>query len=150
VYSVDDKDSIVPITEIPKPDAGAPTPAISASEFCVAVAYYAAGSQDAVALVTFDSYAHMFGPPNDEALDGHPLYSRGLDFYMAFEVQQSSWIRSLERMNRVHVRHDPAPFVGYRHFIITFHDSTFECVANGFRVSMHAADPAEVLRSARR
>ena len=51
-------------------------------------------------------YAHMFGPPNDEALRGHPLAGRGLRPYAAFEIRQSSWLRRLERMNSVHPRHD--------------------------------------------
>ncbi len=148
MYSVDEKDAAVLLNDIPRPDAGAPRPAISAIERFVAVAYYAVGPGDAVALVIFDSYAHMLGPPNDESLEGHPLYSRGLDYHNAFEVRESSWIRSLERMNRVHLWHDSARFARYRHFIITFQDSTFECIAGTYRVSIHTGDPAEVVRHA--
>lgn len=73
-----------------------------------------------------------FGYPNDEALDGHPLSARGLSSYAVFEVRNSSWIAQLERQNRVCF---PTfqPRYG-RHFIITFHDSTFECIAEDFMV----------------
>jgi hypothetical protein len=37
--------------------------------------------------------------PNDESLHGHPLFERGLNFYGAFQVESSSWIRALERIN---------------------------------------------------
>ena len=62
MYSVDQKDAVVPLSDVPRPDAGAPRPGILATEHFVAVAYYAVGPGDAVALLTFDSYAHMLGP----------------------------------------------------------------------------------------
>lgn len=40
--------------------------------------------------------------PNDESLHGHPLFERGLAFYGAFRVENSSWIRALVRINSVH------------------------------------------------
>ena len=54
MYSVDEKDTIVSLSDIPRPDAGAPRPVILATEHFVAVAYYAVGPGDAVVLVTFD------------------------------------------------------------------------------------------------
>lgn len=150
MYSVDEKDAVVPVADIPRPDAGAPKPVLWASERLVAVAYYAVGPGDAVALVTFDAYAHALGPPNDEALEGHPLFSRGLGNNKAFEVKGSSWIRNLERMNRVHIWHDAARFSQYRHFMITFQDATFECVAESYRVATHTGDPTKVIRRAKK
>ncbi len=70
----------------------------------------------------------LFGYPNDEALKGHPLYQAGLRSYGIFEVLNPSWARRLEQQNRV-----AFPKTGTwssRHFIITFHDSTFECLAD--------------------
>jgi hypothetical protein len=100
-----------------------------------------------VALVSFDHpYAHMFGPPNDEAFEGHPLAVRGLQPYSVFEVRDSSWIRRLERMNSVHEHHLPERFAKYRHFIFAFHDTTFECVSEGFSFSVHTGSVAQVLR----
>jgi hypothetical protein len=91
-----------------------------------------------IAIVEFSRpRAHIFGAPNDEALEGHPLASRGLESYRIFDVKDSSWIRSLIRMNSVHPRHDPARFATLRHFIFTFHDSTFECVAQSLEVTLH-------------
>jgi hypothetical protein len=77
-------------------------------------------------------YASMFGPPNDEAFSGHPLAERGLHPYGAFEIVDSSWVRQLERMNAVHPYHRPEHFSTYRHIVLAFHDSTFECVAKAY------------------
>jgi hypothetical protein len=72
-----------------------------------------------------------FGAPNDEALGGHPLYSRGLKHYSVHEVLRSSLIEMLERRNSVHPRHDRELYLrDKRHYIFTFQDSTLECVVN--------------------
>ena len=34
-----------------------------------------------------------------------------------------------------------------RHFILTFHDITFEGIAHGFTTSMHRKNPTEAIRS---
>lgn len=89
-----------------------------------------------VALIEFKRYrSYKFGSPNDKALSGHPLYSRGLRAYGAFEVNGSSWIRELERMNSVHPRHSSERFKVLHHYVFTFHDSTFECVAEGYEIA---------------
>jgi hypothetical protein len=72
-----------------------------------------------------------FGYPNDEALSGHRLYKKGLGFYGFFEVVESQWIAELRKSNEV-VFPDSKGFEGKRHFVITFHDSTFECIALDF------------------
>ena len=90
------------------------------------------------ALVTFKgAYAHMFGPPNDEAFSGHPLAERGLHPYAVFEIEQSSWLHGLERMNAVHPYHRPEHFAKYKHYVFAFHDTTFECIAESFAISVH-------------
>lgn len=104
-----------------------------------------------VALVEFThAMAHMFGPPNDEAFSGHPLASRGVGPYSVHEVHHSSWIRRLERMNAVHPYHRPERFAHYRHFIFAFHDTTFECIAETFSITVHTGSVAEVLGRASR
>jgi len=91
-----------------------------------------------LALVEFTGYStYMFGAPNDEAFHGHPLAARGLHPYGAFQIENSSWIRQLEKMNSIHPYHKPERFERLRHYVFSFHDSTFECVANGFTISAH-------------
>jgi hypothetical protein len=153
MYPVDEKDTVVELTDAPRPDVVAPLPLVLADDYRLLLAYLLSEPDSnwdgtyvnvvspdsegmAVAAIQFRRpYAHMFGPPNDEAFSGHPLANRGLDPYAVFEVHQSSWIRQLERMNSVHRQHKRDWFLeNKRHFVFAFHDSTFECVAEGFKV----------------
>jgi hypothetical protein len=72
-----------------------------------------------------------FGYPNDEALPGHPLYKRGLSECGVFEVRNSAWVRLMTEQNRVAFPRTAES--SECHFIVTFHDSTFECIARGVR-----------------
>jgi hypothetical protein len=151
MYEVDRRDTVIELHNAPRPDAGAPLPLILSDEDYLQLAYLVSEHDPAwdgsyttsaspesegktVACIRFHwPSAHIFGPPNDEAFSGHPLASRGLHPYAVFEVRDSSWIRKLERMNSVHIHHNRERFLaGLRHFVFAFHDSTFECVADGF------------------
>jgi hypothetical protein len=71
------------------------------------------------------------GGPNDEAMEGHPLYGRGLDGYRAHEVVNSEWIEEAIRVNSVHPRHSDAAFRRLRHYALLFHDEMLEALAQG-------------------
>jgi len=163
MYEVDDRDEVHELDDVPQSSTGAPVPLVISDESRVVLAYYLddtesdwdartvrivgpAGSAEPLAIVRFAlCYAHMFGPPNEEAYMGHPLASRGVRPHGAYEVRHSSWIRRLERMNSVHKQHRPEVFWKRRHFIFSFHDTTFECVADGFDVRLgHASIGAAV------
>jgi hypothetical protein len=155
MYEVDSLDVVVELHDAPRPDMGAPLPMVLCDEQHLLLAYIVSEPDPAwdgsyatvvspesegmaVACIRFKwPAAHMFGPPNDEALSGHPLADRGLHPYAVFEVHDSSWIRKLERMNSVHPCHNRERFLeGLRHFVFAFHDSTFECIADGFEVEV--------------
>jgi hypothetical protein len=135
MYAVDDQDRVIELRDMPGHNAGAPEPVILATGLTLLVAYRAEGDTDDLVVLQFERvHAHYFGSPNDEGFIGHPLAVRGLRPYGSFEVVGSSWIRLLERRNRVRHRHDPDLFSRARHFILTFYDNTFECVAENFSV----------------
>ncbi len=159
MYTVDGDDRVAELREVPQCETGAPLPVVLSDEGHILLAYLVSetgapgvegvpwgeleevspdsGGRD-VAFVKFTSpTAHMFGPPNVEGLPGHPLYERGLTFYSACEVTNSSWIRILERMDAVHPNYSPGTYNSKWHCIFAFHDSTFECVAEGFEISLH-------------
>jgi hypothetical protein len=155
MYSIDDRDTVIEITDIPPWDTGAPLPTLMCTDHRLVLTYFIQeagpwhpvsqpGIRDAspqiderVALVEFVDYLSvMFGFPNDEAFLGHPLAKRGLRHYGAFRVADSSWIRSLAQLNTVHPNHYPGLFEGYAHFILAFHDSTFECIAEDYVVTI--------------
>ena len=136
------------ITDLPQHCPGAPLPMIVSDDHVLQVFYYLPsriGNAMAPESVTFSqasapvavvmfhgTWASYFGSPNDEALNGYPLYEKGLGPYATFEVLQSRWIASMARQNAVHPRHTDALFAGLRHFIMTFHDSTLEIVARSY------------------
>ena len=152
MYIIDHRDHVLPLEDIPQSSVGAPLPWIVADEFTVVVAYYLQDTPPGwdgttirivgpdtpgipIGVVRFShAYAHLAGPPNDEAFSGHPLASRGLRPYGAFLVASSSWIRALEQMNAVHPEHRASHFDSYQHFVLTFHDSSVECVAKQYDV----------------
>jgi hypothetical protein len=144
-------ESLQPI-DLPQSSVGAPLPHVFADEHQLLVGYIVQvtdanwdGSTTRVvgpdsddefcALVIVEDYlAFKFGPPNDEAIEGHRLYHLGFTPYSSFEVLNSKWIAGLEIANRVHERHRPEHFSRYRHIILTFHDSTLEFIATRFAV----------------
>ncbi|MBU6372672.1 MAG: hypothetical protein KJS97_08085 [Alphaproteobacteria bacterium] len=140
--------------ELPQASGGAPLPHVFADEERLLIAYivevfdpdwdgatnHAAGSDsegEVCALIKVDRYlAFQFGPPNDEAISGHRLYELGLRAYSSFEILNSEWIGQQKAANRVHPHHRDELFEGYRHIVITFHDSTLEFIARGFAVQL--------------
>lgn len=74
------------------------------------------------------------GTPNDEVFHGHPLYERGFVGYSALVVENSNWLKELEAINAVHSNYKPDGWRQLKHYILPFHDSTFECVARTFKV----------------
>jgi hypothetical protein len=150
MHHVDGQDVLVPLSDVPQSSVGAPIPTVVAGEHAVALFYYGeavgTNSESSVIVQFHSCFAHYFGPPNDEALSGHPLYGRGLRPYGSFEVQHSSWLRFLERMNSVHPQHDCDRFLaGRRHFALTFHDSIFECIAKGYIVEASEESISELV-----
>jgi len=135
-------------------EPGAPCPIVVSSEHGLVVSYWSVetkppkdyGPTVPIAFLVFHRpYAHQFGPPNDEALAGHPLSSAGLYPNGSFRIDHSSWIRQLEKMNSVHRNHSPEPFSQMKHYVLVFHDSTFECVAQGLTASIREIHQNDVL-----
>lgn len=135
MYTIDGRDQVVELQGFPRGIGGAPLPLVVATDDQVLLGYASKEGNGEWSLVEFDlPSAHYFGMPNDEALAGHPLYRRGLKGHLFCEVIHSSWIRALERMNRVHPNHSPGMFARDRHYIFSFKDSLFECVAHDVRL----------------
>ena len=163
MYSVNQQDTVVELEGVPQSSVGSPLPLVVSDEHVLLLAYIIqekpyefdrrilsdadlAMFVEHVAVVEFEMYrSYMFGSPNDEAINGHPLYDRGLEPYSSFEVKGSSWIRQLERMNSVHPRHSPERFKVLHHYIFAFHDSIFECVAERYKITEHEGTIAELM-----
>ena len=76
-----------------------------------------------------------FGDPDDEALSGHPLYNKGIKFYNGHIVKNSRWVEELKNINKVHPRYNEDVWKSKTHYILCFHDSTFECIAEDYKIN---------------
>jgi len=85
------------------------------------------------------------GTPNDEVFHGHPLHGKGFEGYRAMVVENSTWLKQLEAINAVHDHYKPETWRELKHYILPFHDSTFECVAHGFTVETRETSLPELL-----
>ncbi len=116
------------------PDAAVPAPHLWAGDTGPTVVIFrpavVAPTEEPLAVLRFPSCTIVkFGYPNDEALPRHPLYSNGLSYYGVFEVLDSSWSKALSDQNVVSYPNPTASESSGRHFVVTFHDSTLECIA---------------------
>ena len=107
------------------------------------------GSVESLALVEFHgSISAKLGSPNDEVLEGHPLNVKGLDGSTAQRVVGSVWLAELEAISRVHRCYDPACWRKLNHYVLWFHNTTFECVAESFMVELYRESLGELLARA--
>ena len=85
------------------------------------------------ALIEFNKcpYASI-GNPNDEVIEGHRLYGRGLEVGGAHIVQNSIKRKELERIAQFHSQYDSSAWRRLRHFVLSFKDTTFECIAEDY------------------
>ena len=103
-------------------------------------------SVESLALVEFFGCSSAkLGSPNDEVFGGHPLSGQGLDGYTAQRVVNSRWMAELEAINSVHRNYDPARWRNLNHYVFWFHDTTFECVAESFRVEVFRESMVDLL-----
>jgi hypothetical protein len=146
----------MPLDWQPAWDVGAPCPHVASSGLRTFLIYLAAdsarthvgsprmidpsaGEEEVLALVEFTScYAHRFGGPNDEVITGHPLQGRGLEAYRAHVVENSPWIATEMATNSVHRGFRPERWQRLKHFLLFFHDDTFECLAEDWTVEVVA------------
>lgn len=83
-----------------------------------------------------------FGYPNDEAACSIPrIKDVG---YEVCEVFNSDWAREITFLNRYSF--PDTPDSTQRHFLISFHDSTFECLASDINVRL-SDEPFETILS---
>ncbi|MFM0225624.1 hypothetical protein [Paraburkholderia dipogonis] len=132
------EDQVVLLDSVPHPAEDTAEPFIVASDRRVILSYPIAESDferfgpfdpddDPFCAVLFpDTVFHRLGPPGDGDLEIHPLAAHGLTGYSVHEVLNSSLAAELAAAAST----EPA----LRHFVITFQESTFECVASDYTV----------------
>jgi hypothetical protein len=90
---------------------------------------------EGVFVLNFKFYlSYRFGLPGNETIQGHPYYKLGLKPYSFFELKDSDFIGQLIKIERIHPYFNPEKWKVYKHYILTFHDNMFECIAEGFEL----------------
>ncbi|MFB9077974.1 hypothetical protein ACFFLS_04810 [Flavobacterium procerum] len=145
-------------------DVGAPIPHVFSNGYELFLIYYLAqndpkwdgtyvnvidinsSASHSIALITFEHVVHhAFGAPNDEVINGHPLYEHGLEAHTAHEIIHSSQISKLEKINAVHSCYAPDYWKKLKHYAFTFHDEMFECIARGYKAEVFNTSFKEVV-----
>ncbi|ULO08532.1 hypothetical protein H1230_06915 [Paenibacillus sp. 19GGS1-52] len=158
------KEYALPIEWEPSWDVGAPIPQVISSGYQTYLIYYIGEASDdwdginvkvidpdsnevlPIAVVKFNGcYAYKFGGANDEVMYGHPLYKKGLKFYSAHKVINSKWIKAEEKINSIHDYYKPERWKDRIHYLLLFHDELFECIADGYEITMYKESIESVL-----
>lgn len=134
------------------PDMGAPLPLLFRSDYRCFLTFYCADSHDVAqvewlsAIVEFDGcFSAKLGSPNEDGFAAHPLCGRGGDPGSVQRVLNSPWLREVKDIDGGHSQADNATAHELTHFIFWFHDSTFECLAQSFRVEVVRTPRAEIV-----
>lgn len=77
---------------------------------------------------------YTFGLPGDETMQGHPYSELGMNPYSFYELRNSDLIKSLQDIEKIHPNYNPEKWKMYKHYILTFHDNMFECIAQDFEI----------------
>ena len=132
--------SLKKLADVPEPEMGAPLPMVLSDEYRLSICYNQAkassyqnkiitnadiaGELDIVAILRFQGPSiWKFGDPDENGQPFHPLADLGLMDFYAFEVKNSNWAH----------RSMTGTFTN-KHFIILFHDNTFEILAESYCV----------------
>lgn len=121
-------------------NVGAPEPIILSNESKLILAFYidrvnSEKEEEEIILLNFKKFLkYRSGMPGNETISGHPYYKLGMDSFSFYELIDSDLIQELQSIASVHPNHNPNSWSNVHHYILTFHDSMFECVAEGFEI----------------
>ncbi|MDQ8051437.1 MAG: hypothetical protein REI78_00355 [Pedobacter sp.] len=129
-------------------DFGAPMPVVLSNDTELLLAFYAEQKNmpaipqqkhiiddTGVVALKFKRYLkYTFGVPGDEAINGHPYSKLGMKSYSFYELRDSDFIKSLQHIDKMHPQYHPDKWKMFKHYILTFHDNMFECIAESFEV----------------
>lgn len=129
-------------------DYGSPSPTILSNDNELFIAFYAGKKSSStipqerntvydtgVFALKFKVYLkYMFGLPGEETIRGHPYSKLGMKSYSFYELKNSDLIKSLQDIEKAHPKYNADKWKMYKHFILTFHDNMFECVAQDFEI----------------
>lgn len=138
---------LIEIKELPDMDTGAPSPVIISNDFNLYLTFYKNMDYGVelhqrdniydvgVVFLEFHGFIkYSFGMPNDETIQGHPYSRLGMMSYSFYELKESDLIRELQGIDKIHPYYNSERWDKYKHYILTFHDNMFECIAEGYTI----------------
>ncbi len=139
---------LVEIKDLFEMDSGSPSPTILSSDNELFIAFYTTKPRISnipvmrntifdtgiVALKFKYCLKYTFGMPGDETIEGHPYSKLGMKSYSFYELRDSDLIKSLQEIGEIHPNYNPKKWEMYKHYILTFHDNMFECIAKDFEL----------------
>lgn len=129
-------------------DYGSPSPMILSNDNELFIAFYA-DKQSSTLIpkernIIYDTgifalkfkvfLKYSFGLPGNETMQGHPYSKLGMKACSFYELRNSDLIKSLLDIEKFHPNYNPEKWKLYNHYILTFHDNMFECIAQGFEI----------------
>ncbi len=130
-------------------DVGAPTPTIISNDNNLYLMFYSNEENiktealrernsvydQGIYILKFNHFlSFKFGIPNNETITGHPYSKLGLRSYSFYQLEESDWIKELMKIDSIHPYHNKEEWTCCNHYILTFHDNMFECVAKDFEI----------------
>jgi hypothetical protein len=129
-------------------DFGSPSPTILSNDNELFIAFYADKQSlstipqerntiydTGIFALKFKAFLkYTFGLPGDETILGHPYSKLGMKSYSFYELRNSDFIKSLQDIEKIHTNYNPEKWKMYKHYILTFHDNMFECIAQDFEI----------------
>lgn len=139
---------LIEIKDLFEMDFGAPSPTIISNDSELYIAFYANKKSisttpqerntiydTGIFALKFNVFLkYMFGLPGEETIQGHPYSKLGMKPYSFFELKNSDLIKSLQDIEKIHPNYNPEKWKIYKHYILTFHDNMFECIAQNFEI----------------
>jgi len=120
-------ETVHPLSDLPLPTLGAPSPHLAGTEFELRLLYYAAEPEDSLVTIHFiGTYAMRWGPPNDERRGELGLAKLN----RPSEIRGSTWLAGLIRAGQLESGGEED--CGLSHFCLPFHDSTLDVAADGY------------------
>ncbi len=134
---------------------GAPSPIIISNDSELYVSFYTNKETDSidpykrnivydtgVITLKFKIYLkYIFGIPGNETIEGHPYSKFGMKSYSFYELKESPLINEVQSIEKGHPYFDEKKWTKYKHYIITFHDNMFECIAQDYEIMKEKNTP---------
>jgi hypothetical protein len=116
-------------------NVGTPEPIILANGSFLFLSFYIESDNEKTATLIFKNYSYSrLGIPGNETLLGHPYSVLGLQSHSFYELKKSDLIENLKKISSIHPNYKESLYINDRHFILTFHDNMFECIAQDFEI----------------